>query len=70
MEIQIEKGIAIPMGKNATYPFRQMEVGDSFLIPGKTTAQTAGIVTSARMRTGWKFATRTTPDGVRIWRTA
>lgn len=69
MDYQIEKGIPIPDGINSLYPFRQMEVGDSFLIRGKTASQVAGAVNSAKIRTGWKFKTRTIPEGVRVWRT-
>lgn len=31
---KIEKGVPAPEGKESKYPFRAMEVGDSFFVPG------------------------------------
>lgn len=69
--IKIEKGVPRPQGRTTrTYPFEQMNVGDSFLLPegGSLTAR-AGLYTIAK-RHGQKIAVRKTDDGVRVWRVA
>lgn len=73
IEVQIDKGIPLPKKKNHktnnVYPWRDMEVGDSFLVldPPKAFRQQV----SSRNRMGEeKFVYRTTPEGVRVWRTA
>lgn len=69
--IKIDKNKPMPETR-LTYPFRSMEVGDSFFVPGKTTRAMAGAVAGARKRLGLKFAARTITEnrvtGVRIWR--
>lgn len=56
------------------YPFAEMPVGSSFLVPGDVKAQTVRSAVSAYMkRTGegaGKFAVRALAEGVRVWRTA
>lgn len=77
MTPQIEKDVPPPRtptprirrhGKRATYPFRQMEVGDSFLVPrdwpNGINASGIGNRDYAPMR----FVQRNTPDGLRVWR--
>jgi len=69
-EIKIEKGIPAPKanrGARTLYPWREMEVGDSFLIPFATDGKRRGIYSCAS-RLGIKIATRTVEGGVRIWR--
>ena len=79
----IEKGIPIPKQIYSRimprkYPFDEMEIGDSFLIPldpMKRKGGRAGMtpnISAAAKRTGFKFTIRTTPDrnSVRIWRSA
>ena len=69
---EIEKGIERPKivrhGKPAQHPWRTMEVGDSFFIPGgkKNSSRAA----EASKRTGYKFSGRTVEGGYRIWRIA
>jgi hypothetical protein len=73
---KIETGIAIPSatrykgGRKPKYPFAELKVGESFLVPNKTTDKFGATVTLARKRTGMNFATRNVEGGVRIWRTA
>lgn len=81
-DIQIDSGIPIPPratgeGRTPKYPFRQMEVGDSFLVPymdgrprGHTARRMAAATKSAVKRTGWKFTARQLSDGLRVWRVA
>lgn len=72
--VQIEKGIPMPVllrnGGAAKYPWRQMEIGDSFFVCGLKAAQLSGTAHNAAKITGFKFAARSEPGGVRVWRVA
>ncbi len=63
----IEKGIPAPSARGK-YPFAQMEVGDSFFVPDKTTATFGGVLSHARKRTGFGFVMRSENGGLRVWR--
>ena len=76
---EIEKGIAAPNwkgnGRSPIYPFAQMAVGDSFLVPvmdGQTAYKVQRAVRSCASaygsRHGMKFRTATTDQGIRVWR--
>ena len=70
MTIEVEKNIPIPPEKKRNvYPYKVMEIGESFFIPtGKIQ-----IVCNANYRTGKqlnkKFIARKDKEGVRVWRT-
>lgn len=73
--IAIEKGVPLSGrpgrgGKNAKYPWREMQVGDSFLAPGTTIHKFNSVRLYGEKMTGFKFASRTVPGGVRVWRIA
>ena len=77
--MQIDKNIPIPpaghSGKRSFYPFRELEIGDSFLVPynsEKPYATQTRLTTRAAYheRYGFKYTTRRTPEGVRVWRVA
>jgi hypothetical protein len=57
-------------GFKATYPFAEMEVGDSFFVPGKKSSQLGNFCSYQRLKTGRKFTVRQVDGGCRIWRTA
>ena len=67
-KMQIEKNIPIP----ATYPFKDMEVGDSFLVPEEVNR--AAVTNSARRfgkNNEMEFTVRAISGGrLRCWRTA
>lgn len=82
--MEIEKGIPLPepyKGRPVKYPFRDMEVGDSFSIPLTGTMTGTGVdIATKRLRqaaanharrVGGKFHVRTVrEEGVaRCWRT-
>ncbi len=73
MSIEIEKDIPLTtnptQSPTALYPWRQMEVGDSFFVAGKTQANFGSHVFQSGKRLGKKFAVRTVEGGVRVWRT-
>lgn len=76
--MKIEKGIAMPAPtwrggpRNPKYPFRDMEVGDSFLVATKQDRERAKATlwyfTRSNIGKGRKFASRKVDDGYRIWR--
>lgn len=73
MSYVIEKGVALPKGKRAEkstkYPFKSMEVGDSFLVPDGTNVVSLRAHASASGRAlGRRFSVRLVEQGVRIWR--
>lgn len=70
MAIAIQKNIpAPPINRVSVYPFREMEVGDSFFVTG---VPIAGIHGCARRHRPKRFACRTVCEngvrGVRVWR--
>lgn len=73
--IEIDKNVTIPAtakvpASKAKYPFGEMEINDSFFVPGKT--KMASTIASAAHRTGhkydWDVRTEDGVEGVRIWR--
>ncbi len=70
---KIEKGIPIPerAGKNNKYPWRAMEVGDSFEIPSEKVASCRFAASYFSKRNGgaYKFTIRQQDNGThRCWR--
>ena len=68
-EIGISKGIPTPQRGRTKYPFRNMQLGDSFFAPGATVI---GIHGCARRHRPMRFTCRTVVEdgtpGVRVWR--
>jgi len=65
--IQIDHDIPVPDSKYRTkYPWNQMKVGDSFCAQ-LTENQRKGLHSCAK-RAGIKITTRTTEEGIRVWR--
>lgn len=76
-KFKIEKGIPISTKRLRGYskvddtPFRQLEVGDSFVFPGVEPKNAAALCKSMQKREpNRKFVSRAAPGGVRIWRVA
>ena len=67
--ISITKGLPTPHRGRAKYPFRDMEVGDSFFVRG---ASVIGLHGCARRHRPKRFTCRTLVEngvaGVRVWR--
>jgi len=63
----IDKGIPLP----SRFPFSQMQVGDSFLMPSTVSRPTLSLYAGRYgKKHGMKFVTRKMPDGtIRCWRT-
>lgn len=74
-EIKIEKGVPMPAkyGKRMTYPYNDMEVGDSFEFPTTSNYRT-GCYNSAATATlrlaPKKFTAKLQNGKARIWRIA
>ena len=78
---QIDKNVPIPKpagpkhrGGPWKYPWREMEIGDSFFVVGKTSSN-VGLLSGVRKRYSkrkWTMRTLTEDSvcGVRIWRIA
>jgi len=66
--------------KPTAFPFEDMEIGDSFLIPCDSTSKTVVdswrrkiLVSKKRFNAAydgdaWEFRTATQPEGLRVWR--
>lgn len=52
------------------YPWYELEIGDSFVIPNKTTPQAGSTVAWARKNTGRGFMTRQIEEGTLVVRTS
>jgi len=73
--IPIDRNVPIPKyagqrGSTEKYPWSQMDVGDSFVVGAKRAKTVRGCYVAAGKRLGRKFATRMTPEGLRVWRIA
>jgi len=70
---KIEKKIPIPplhKTRPSDYPFEQMKVGDSFLIPNSEDceAKARGFPYTEARKKGMKMTRRRVPEGFRFWR--
>ncbi len=72
--MEIEKNIPVPRAYAARekYPFHQMEIGDSFVVPVDRGVAASVACSWYKKKHGMKFVTRKTKDGkfVRVWRIA
>lgn len=65
--IHIESGVPIP--PRPGYPFKQLKVGDSFLLPEDANERILRIrAASVGTRLGRKFSVRKVEGGFRVWR--
>ena len=73
MTIMIEKNISLPNGSDGTrgkYPWSQMQIGDSFLVPGKTSSTMSGCAFYQGTKRSARYACRNVDGGCRVWRVA
>ena len=70
-EFKIEKNVPLPRSRSK-YPWTEMEVGDSFFVPGRDGDAVIGCFGKQAKDWGWKFSARTRHEqgifGVRVWR--
>lgn len=73
---EIEEGIPIPNrtgrggGRPLKYRWHEMKVGSSMFLPGRTSSDIGGYLTTVKLRTGFQFTSRSVEGGVRVWRIA
>lgn len=67
-KIKIERNIPIPVEKGRKYPFKEMEIGDSFYVEGVKHNSLSGVATVIGYRLGMKFIVRRWKTGLRCWR--
>ena len=69
MSIAIENNIPLPQErKRNTYPYRSMDIGDSFFIDNIAMNIVCNNNYQTAKRTGMKFTARREGNGVRVWR--
>jgi len=64
---QIEKNIPFSTGRHR-FPFREMEVGDSFQINPNDRRRVASAASYYGKRNKKKFSIRMSPESTRVWR--
>lgn len=74
----IEKNVPIPSGagkrgRAPIYPFRQMEVGDSFFVESEVDSKVQSTLTNAafsisKSDASFRFSVRRVDGGYRVWR--
>ena len=68
--IKIEKNIPIPPPKPSKYPFEQLEVDDSFVVPvEQLNSARAAMYSEHRKNNGKRFLSRMEGETARFWRT-
>lgn len=73
MTFKIDDDVAIPAvrgysGSRETYPWSQLEVGQSFFVEGANLRSMSSTASHAGRRNGKKFMARAADGGVRVWR--
>lgn len=71
--VAIDRGVPLPSetrGAKAIYPFRDMQLGDSFLLPATVKYPTQVCTTGNLRHSPKRFTCRKTAEGYRIWRIA
>ena len=67
--IEKEVGVGMPHPRVVyAYPYEEMDVGDSFVVPVSARAKVLNANYRAGKRLGWRFEARTEGDQVRVWR--
>lgn len=71
-QFKIEKGVPITGSRGVKgswkYPFANMQIGDSFVVPDCPRDRIDGAIYKARRVLGWSFAKRKEGTGYRVWR--
>ena len=66
----IERGVPVPRRPGKSYPFAQMQVGDSITVRLDDAARVVGAARGYGTYHGWRFSVRRAADHVRLWRVA
>jgi hypothetical protein len=69
IDYKIDKNIPTPIQRYCKYPFKDMEVGDSFFVDSKSNNMLSVAKYFAKQRKlDWVFTVRKENGGTRIWR--
>ena len=69
--IELETGKPVPVPRVVyAYPYEEMEVGDSFVVPVAARAKVLNANYRAGKRLGRVFIARTEGEFIRVWRQA
>lgn len=69
--LEIEKNLPLPKERlRNSYPFNQMDIGDSFLVPEGKMQVVLNANYRASKQLGMKFIARKDTGGIRVWRIA
>jgi hypothetical protein len=69
-DIAVQKGYEMPAQRVVyAYPYEEMEVGDSFVVPLSARQKVLNANSRASKRLGMRFSARTEGEVVRVWRT-
>ena len=69
-EIELERGIEMPkMREVYAYPYEEMDVGDSFVVPVSARQKVLNANYRASKRLGCGFTAKTEGEYIRVWRT-
>ena len=67
--IEVSKGVDLPKPRVVfAYPYGDMEVGDSFVVPVEHRAKVLNANYRAGRRLGRKFVARAEGENLRVWR--
>jgi hypothetical protein len=70
-EIELERGIEMPIGRVVyAYPYEDMDVGDSFVVPISARQKVLNANYRASKRLGCRYMAKTEGSVIRIWRTS
>jgi hypothetical protein len=67
-DIKIEKGIPAPRDRWHKYPLMEMEVGDSIWLPKPEGDKIRKAANMHGVRHNREYVSRSTDEGVRLWR--
>lgn len=71
MKFKIEKGVPCPPSRrDGFFPWNDLEIGDSFFVPGTDSRRFGANASYSSKRYGKKFVVRNVDGGVRVWRIA
>lgn len=73
MTYEVRSNVELPKAAGrgragSVYPFAEMNPGDSFVVTDKTARTVRSAVAAFQKKYDVKFAVRTTPDGIGVWR--
>ena len=69
--IELERGIGMPKPRVVfSYPYEDMDVGDSFTVPSEARAKVLNANYRAFKRLGKRFQAKTEGEVIRVWRVA